>query len=204
MEGLFETRRGAPLAIIGMPDTETRLLMDPIYVPRMLSYLAYGDFRAQVVGLNDYPADLRPPMELVYYAYHIMVGLGTIFIAVLAGGAFLLWRGRLFGSRWYLWIVMVAIPFPYIANQAGWIVGEVGRQPWVVYGLQRTSEATSLNVSGGMTIFTLLGFMGLYSVLALLYVFLCGRIILAGTGGGRAGTHAGGGTIDSGPVEARS
>jgi cytochrome d ubiquinol oxidase subunit I len=188
MEGLFETQEGAPLAIIGMPDTEKKQLLDPIYVPRMLSYLAYGDVRAKVVGLNDYPADEHPPVELVYYAYHIMVGLGMIFIAVLALGAFLLARRRLYSSRGYLWILMLAMPFPYIANQAGWMVAEVGRQPWIVYGLQRTVNATSTNVSGGMAWFTLLGFMGLYTVVGLLYLFLFARIVSEGTGGG--GHHA--------------
>lgn len=180
MEGVFETQEGAPIAIIGMPDTEKRRLLDPILVPRMLSYLAYGDFRARVVGLNDIPEDRRPPVELVYYAYHIMVGLGTIFIAVLAVAAVLLWRGTLFRTRLWLWVLMLAIPFPYIANQAGWVVGEVGRQPWVVYGLQRTVHASSTNVSGGMTMFTLLGFMGLYALLALLYLFLFLKIVHEG------------------------
>jgi cytochrome bd ubiquinol oxidase subunit I len=177
MEGLFHTQEGAPIAIIGMPDTDRRELLDAIYVPRVLSYLAYGDFRAKVVGLDDYPADVHPPVELVYYAYHIMVGLGTIFIAVLGAAGLLLWRGRLFASRWFLWILMLATPFPYIANQAGWAVAEVGRQPWVIHGLLRTSEATSPNVSGGMAWFTLLGFMGMYSVLGLLYLFVVARII---------------------------
>jgi cytochrome d ubiquinol oxidase subunit I len=180
MEGLFKTQEGAPIAIIGMPDTEKRELMDPVYVPRVLSYLAYGDFRARVVGLDDYPRELHPPVELVYYAYHIMVGLGTIFIAVMALSAFLLWRGRLYRARWMLWALMAAAPFPYIANQAGWVVTEVGRQPWVVYGLLRTSEATSTNVTGGMAWFTLIGFMGLYSLVAILYLFLLGRIIQTG------------------------
>ena len=182
MEGLFQTQEGAPIAIIGMPDTEKRELMDPIYVPRVLSYLAYGDFRAKVVGLDDFPRELHPPVELVYYAYHIMVGLGTIFIAVMALAALLLWRGRLYRARWMLWALMVAIPFPYIANQAGWLVTEVGRQPWVVYGLLRTSEATSTNVSGGMAWFTLIGFMGLYSLVAVLYLFLFGKIVHEGPG----------------------
>lgn len=181
MEGVFETQEGAPLAIIGMPDTEKGKLLDPIVVPKMLSYLAYGDFRATVVGLNDIPADRKPPVELVYYAYHIMVGLGTIFIAVLGVAALLLWRGVLFTNRLWLWVLLLSVPFPYIANHAGWIVGEVGRQPWVVYGLQRTAEATSTNVSGGMTMFTLLGFMGLYTVLALLYVFLFLKIVHQGS-----------------------
>jgi len=184
MEGLFRTQEGAPIAIIGMPDTERRELMDPIYLPRVLSFLAYGDFRAKVVGLDDYPADLHPPIELVYYAYHIMVGLGTMFIAVMAISAFLLWRGTLYTSRWFLWILMLAIPFPYIANEAGWAVAEVGRQPWIVYGLQRTADATSTNVSGGMTWFTLLGFTGMYSALGLLYLFVSARIIEAGPDGG--------------------
>lgn len=180
MEGVFETQEGAPLAIIGMPDTDKGELLDPIYVPRLLSYLAYGDFRARVVGLNDIPPDRRPPVELVYYAYHIMVGLGTIFIAVLAVAAFLLWRGTLFTNRLWLWVLVLAMPFPYIANHAGWMVAEIGRQPWVVHGLQRTAVATSTNVSAGMTIFTLLGFMGLYALLALLYVFLFLKIVYEG------------------------
>jgi cytochrome bd ubiquinol oxidase subunit I len=180
MEGLFKTQEGAPIAIIGMPDMEKRELMDPIYVPRVLSYLAYGDFRARVVGLDDYPRELHPPVELVYYSYHIMVGLGTMFIAIMAAAVLLLWLGKLYTARWYLWVLMLAAPFPYISNQAGWIVTEVGRQPWVVYGLQRTAEATSTNVSSGMAWFTLIGFMGLYSLVAILYLFLCGRIVHAG------------------------
>jgi cytochrome d ubiquinol oxidase subunit I len=180
MEGLFETQEGAGLAIIGMPDTERRELVDPIVVPGVLSYLVYGDFRARVIGLNDIPEDQHPPVEIVYYAYHIMVGLGTIFIAVLGAAAFLLWRGRLYASRGMLWALMLAMPFPYIANHAGWVVAEAGRQPWVVYGLQRTAVATSTNVSAGMTYFTLFGFMGLYALVGLLYLFLFLRIVHRG------------------------
>jgi cytochrome d ubiquinol oxidase subunit I len=180
MEGLFESQEGAPLAIIGMPDTERRELLDPVYVPRLLSYLAYGDFRARVTGLNDFPEDLHPPVEIVYYAYHVMVGLGTLFIAVLGSALLLLWRGRLLTCRPMLWVLMLAMPFPYIANHAGWTVGEVGRQPWVVYGLLRTEVASSTNVSAGMTYFTLAGFMGLYALVGLLYLFLFVRIVNAG------------------------
>ena len=203
MEGLFESQEGAPLAIIGMPDVERGELMDPVYVPRLLSYLAYGDARARVLGLNDVAPDLRPPVEIVYYAYHVMVGLGTIFIALLGLAALLLWRNRLFGSRLVLWALMLAMPFPYIANHAGWVVGEVGRQPWIVHGLLRTADATSTNVSEGMTYFTLAGFMGLYALVGLLYLFLFLRIVDAGpressvdelgslgTGAATAGPHA--------------
>jgi cytochrome d ubiquinol oxidase subunit I len=180
MEGVFETRQGAPMAIIGMPDTEKRVLLDPIEVPYALSFLAYGDTRATVIGLNDIPQEDQPPVELVYYAYHIMVGLGTIFIAIMSGAVLLLWRGRLYTARGYLWLLMLAMPFPYIANEAGWMVAEVGRQPWVVYGLQRVAHANSTNVSGGMAMFTLLGFMGLYALLGMLYLLLVLRVIAQG------------------------
>lgn len=188
MEGLFETERGAPLAIIGMPDTQQGRLIDPVFVPEFLSFLAYGDFHATVNGLKAYPKDLWPPVELTYYAYHIMVGLGTIFIAIMIVGVFLLWRRRLFESRWYLWILMLALPFPYIANEAGWVVAEVGRQPWLVYGLLKTAEGTSANVAVGETVFTTLGFAGAYLMLGILFLFLVGRVIHQGPGEAAAPT----------------
>jgi cytochrome d ubiquinol oxidase subunit I len=146
----------------------------------VLSYLAYGNFSARVTGLNDIPPDLQPPVEIVYYAYHIMVGLGTIFIAILGCAIFFLWRGTLFDSRALLWVLMLTMPFPYIANEAGWVVAEVGRQPWIVYGLQRVADASSTNVTAGMTYFTLFGFMGLYLVLGILYLLLFARIVNQG------------------------
>ncbi len=192
MEGLYQTRAGAPLAVMGMPNSRNQTLLDPVYVPRILSFLAYGSFRAQVVGLAAYPRDLWPPVALTYYAYHIMVGLGTIFVVIMLAGAFLLWRRRLYRSRWFLWVLMLALPFPFIANEAGWMATEVGRQPWLVYGLLRTAQGVSPNVAAGETIFTLLGFMGIYAVLALLYLFLTARVIGAGPESGTHGGAAGG------------
>ena len=189
IEGLFETQRGAPMAIIGMPDTDAKRLLDPILIPDALSYLMYGTASAPVTGLNDIPPDEQPPVELVYYAYHIMVGLGTIFIALFVLSALALWRGTLFRSKALLWALMLAMPFPYIANEAGWVVAEVGRQPWVVYGLLRTTAATSTNVSGGMTIFTLLGFMGLYLLVGALYTLVFLRIVLQGPNAATTEAH---------------
>jgi cytochrome d ubiquinol oxidase subunit I len=186
MEGLFESQERAGMAIIGMPDTERKELMDAIVVPGVLSWLIYGDFRARVTGLNDIPADQHPPVEIVYYAYHIMVGLGTLLIALFGVSALQLWRGRLFEARGVLWLLMLAMPFPYIANHAGWIVAEVGRQPWVVYGVQRTAMATSQNVTAGMTYFTLFGFMGLYALVGMLYLLLFFRIVSRGPEGEEA------------------
>jgi cytochrome d ubiquinol oxidase subunit I len=111
-----------------------------------------------------------------------MVGLGTFFIAIFCGAAILWARGILFRKRWMLWILMLSIPFPYIANTAGWITAEVGRQPWLVYGLFRTAHGASQNVSAGNGLFTLIGFMGMYTVLGILFLFLVRREIDHGPG----------------------
>ena len=177
MEGLFRTERGAPLAIIGMPDVQSETLIDPIFVPGLLSFLAYGNFSASVNGISAYPEADRPPVALTYYAYHIMVGLGTIFLAASGLALLLLLLKRLEQSRWLLWILMLLMPFPYIANEAGWVTAEVGRQPWIVYGLIRTSTAASPNVAAGETIFTLLGFAGMYFLLGVLFILVVLREI---------------------------
>ena len=180
MEGLFRSELGAPLAIIGMPDTQGQHLIDPVEIPGLLSYLAYGNFNANVKGLSAYPHDLWPPVELTYYAYHVMIALASIFVAVALVGVLLLWRGALFRSRWFLWIAMLTIPFPYIANEAGWVTAEVGRQPWILYGVMRTAAGASTNVVAGETIFTTIGFVGTYTLIGLLYVLVVLREIANG------------------------
>ncbi|HKG16974.1 MAG TPA: cytochrome ubiquinol oxidase subunit I, partial [Solirubrobacteraceae bacterium] len=121
-------------------------------------------------------------VPLVYYAYHIMVGLGTILLAIAAVCALLLWRGRLFASRRALWALMLAFPFSYIANIAGWATAETGRQPWTVYGLQRTAHGASPpgSVPAGTGIFTLLGFAGLYLFVGILFLMLIVRVVARG------------------------
>src|SRR5256714_11902077 len=108
---------------------------------------------------------------MLYYSYHIMVGLGTIFIAIMALACFMLWRSRLFTSRWMHWILFLAIPFPFIANTAGWFTTELGRQPWVAFGLLHTAQGSTI-ISAGNVLFTLIGFAGMYVLLGLLYVIL--------------------------------
>jgi len=180
MEGLFSTEKGAPIAILGMPDTQTRTLIDPIFVPDVLSFLAYGNFRANVNGLDAYAAQLWPPVELTYYAYHVMVGLGTIFVAIAVLAALLLRGGRLFRTPGVLWLLLLGMPFPYIASEAGWVTSEVGRQPWIVYGLMRTSAGISPTVVSGEVIFTLIGFAGMYFLLGVLFLYLVLREIAVG------------------------
>jgi len=178
MEGLFQGQPGAPLVIMGQPDVEARRIDNPFIVPKALSFLTYRRWSARVSGLNEFPEQLWPQnIPLLYYSYHIMVGLGTIFIAVLVVASWLLWRGKLFGTRWILWILLLSLPFPYIANTAGWMTAELGRQPWLVYGLMRTVDGYSKTVSAGNGMFTLLGFMGMYTVLGILFLFLVHREI---------------------------
>ena len=173
MEGLFDTEHGAGLVIIGQPDMEKLRLDNPIVVPNVLSFLTYNRWKAEVKGLKEYPRELWPDnVPLLYYAYHIMVGLGTFFIAIMSLGIFLLWRKKVFESRWFLWILMLSFPFPYIANTAGWMTAELGRQPWLIYGLLKTAEGFSSNVSSGNALFTLLGFAGIYLVVGLLFIIL--------------------------------
>jgi cytochrome d ubiquinol oxidase subunit I len=176
MEGLFETESGAAIVLVGQPDTNNMRLDNPIYIPKVLSFLTYRHWEAQVKGLKDFPRDQWPDnIPLLYYSYHIMVGLGTIFVAIMLTSLLLLWRRRLFTARWMLWILMLSFPFPYIANTAGWITAEVGRQPWLVYGLFRTNQGYSANVSAGNGLFTLLGFMGMYTLLSILFIILIWR-----------------------------
>jgi len=178
MEALFTTQPGAPLVIIGQPDMENHSIDNPVVVPRALSFLTYRRWNADVQGLDAFPQELWPSnIPLLYYSYHVMVGLGTIFIAIAVIAAILLWRRRLFGARWMLWILLLSLPFPYIANTAGWITAELGRQPWLVYGLMRTSEGYSKTVSAGNGMFTLICFMGMYTVLGVLFLFLLRREI---------------------------
>jgi cytochrome d ubiquinol oxidase subunit I len=200
MEGLFPSEKGAPLVIIGNPDTRDRELDSTIAMPKLLSFLTSRRWNQRVEGLNQIPADRWPDsVPLVYYAYHIRVGLGTILAAIAAIAVVLLWRRKLFDSRAMLWTLMLAFPFTYIANIAGWVTAEAGRQPWVVFGLLRTADAASpaSSVPAGTGIFTLLGFAGLYLFVGILYLVLILRIVAQGpdqdgsrhaSAGGAAGT----------------
>ena len=181
MEGLFTTQEGAPIAILGQPDVEKRRLDNPLEIPNILSFLTYRKWAANVKGLDAFPQEQWPDrIEMLSYSYHIMVGLGTIFIAVMVLAAILLWRKMLFESRWMLWTLMLCVPLPYIATTAGWITAELGRQPWLIYGLMRTSHGASPRVGAGNVWFTLIGFMGMYTVLGILWLFLVWREIEIG------------------------
>jgi cytochrome d ubiquinol oxidase subunit I len=184
MEGRFESGPMAQLNMIGQPNVRERQLDNPVPLPGLLSFLAYGTFHSNVRGLSEFPErDWPDNIELLYYSFHLMAGLGTLMIALMLLATLLEWRGALPRARPVLWALMLAFPFPYIAVTAGWLTAELGRQPWLIYGVMRTADGASPNVHSGTALFTLIGTSGIYFVLGLLYLFLVGRQIARGPGG---------------------
>ena len=182
MEGIFETEHdGSEIVLIGQPNMVEKKLDNKIAIPNVLSFLTYQDWNQSIAGMETFKKeDLPDNVPALYYAYHIMVGLGTIIMGVMSLAVFLLWRKKLFKTTSVLWGILLLFPFPYLANITGWYVAELGRQPYLVYGLLRTSEGVSPTVSSGNTLFTLLGFIGLYLLLGLLFLLLVGKTIHKG------------------------
>lgn len=171
MEALFETQRRAPLLIGGIPNEETATVSFAIEIPAMLSFLSYGDFNAEVKGLNDIPHDEWPPVTIVHIAFQIMVGLGTVLAALGAFGLFAMkWRPKWFMDPRFMKTLILATPLGFIALETGWVVTEVGRQPWIIYGIMRTSEA--LTPRPGI-VYNLL----LYMVMYLVLTFVVGLLL---------------------------
>jgi cytochrome d ubiquinol oxidase subunit I len=204
MEALWETQPGAPLVIIGQPNVPAQTIDNPIVIPKALSFLTWRRWNAEVKGLNAIPKqDWPDSIPLLYFSYHVMVGLGTIFIAISVIAAFLLWRRQLYSARWMLWILLLLFPLPYIANTAGWMTAELGRQPWLVYGLLRTVDGYSKMVSAGNAWFSFLGFLGMYTVLSILFLFLVRREIEHGPDPDPGPLAQKSGVVVAGPVEVR-
>jgi len=181
MEGHFTTGPSSPVAILGQPDVDQRRLDNPFILPGALSFMVYGNWTQAVTGLVDYPRSSWPDnIPLLYYSFHIMVGLGTLFILLMTLCMLQLRRGRLFETKSLLWALILFMPLPYVANTAGWMTAELGRQPWLIYGLMRTASGISPHVSSGNALFTLLGFLGIYTVLFMLGLFLIWRILEQG------------------------
>jgi len=181
MEGRFTSGPYAEIHVLGQPNVKARRLDNPVGVPWVLSFLAYGHFSSEVKGLSEFPEDSWPTsIELLYYAFHVMVGLGTLFLAVMAAANALRFLGRLERTRAMLWVLLLAFPLPYIANTAGWMTAELGRQPWLIHGVLRTAQGHSGNVHAGSVSFTLLGFLGLSLVLLLTFTLLVTRLIARG------------------------
>jgi cytochrome d ubiquinol oxidase subunit I len=181
MEGHFVTGNGgAPLHIVGWPDVESQTVKAGVAVPGMLSFLVHNNFSTPVTGLDQIPRDQWPPVAATFLTFHAMVALGGLFIALTVLATFLKWRGRLFETRWLLWVFVFAVPLPFIANQLGWVAAEVGRQPWVVYGLLRTADAISKSVTAGQVLGSIIMFGAIYALLFAVWLFVLNHKIKAG------------------------
>jgi len=175
MEGLFETTKGAPLYLAGYVDEQNEKTYG-IYIPRMLSILYNFNLNSEIKGLREFPKDNWPPVNLVFQAYHVMVGVGMLAIFMGLLGLFLLVKNKLFEAKKYLFILPYLIPLPHIAHETGWISAEVGRQPWIIYKLMKTADAASVVVSANQLVFSLIMFFLIYSLLFVMFVYLFVKI----------------------------
>jgi cytochrome bd ubiquinol oxidase subunit I len=173
MEAVWETQRGAGLSLIAFPDSAAEKNSVELFtIPKLASFLAYHDMNAEIKGLKDFPRDMRPPVALIFHSFRFMVGLGLLMFLLSAIAVYLSARDRIESSPLFLKIMVLAIALPYIAGQLGWIVAEVGRQPWIVYGMLKTSDAVSLSVSVTQVLVSLIAFTVLYGGLGIVDAYL--------------------------------
>ena len=180
MEGHFEKSAPADLYLLGWVDKEKQEVTG-IGIPGGLSFLVHQDFKAPITGLNSFPEEDRPSqINAVFQFYHIMIAIGMLLIGLTLYASFLWWRGKLFETKWLLWIFSFAVILPQIANQVGWFAAEMGRQPWVVYGQLRTNEAFSQEVSSHQIVFSLIMFTVVYALLLVLFIYMVNKKIKHG------------------------
>ena len=180
MEGHFEKSAPADLYLLGWVDKEKQEVTG-IGIPGGLSFLVHQDFKAPITGLNSFPVEDRPSqINAVFQFYHIMIAIGMMLIGLTLYASFLWWRGKLFETKWILWIFSFSVILPQIANQVGWFAAEMGRQPWVVYGHLRTSEAFSQEVSKNQIVFSLVMFTVVYALLLVLFIYMVNKKIKHG------------------------
>lgn len=179
-EGHYPAHEPAPMYLFGWVDEENQTVRFSVKIPRMLSWLVHGDTRQPVRGLRSFPPEDRPPVNIVFQSYHGMVtiGIGLIFLSL--AGLFFWWRGTLFEKPWLLKVFVVSVLGPQVANQIGWIAAEVGRQPYTVYGILRTSDSLSKTVTAGEVVVSLILFIVIYSLLFALFVYLLNEKIQQG------------------------
>ncbi len=179
-EAHFDSSQPAGMYLFGWVDEENQKVDYGINIPGMLSFLLYWDSSKPVIGLNEFSVNNHPPVNLVFQSYHFMVAIGMILILISVLGIFYWWQGNLFNKVWLLKIFVISVLLPQIANQLGWFSAEVGRQPWIVYGLMRTSEGLSKVVSADQTLFSLILFILIYALLFVLFIFLLDQKIKHG------------------------
>jgi cytochrome d ubiquinol oxidase subunit I len=171
-EGLYETTTNAPLTLFGWVDEKSETIKGGVAIPGLLSWLVHGEASQPVLGLREFKPEDRPPVNFTFQLYHGMVAIGFGMIALAALGFLYFWRGSLLEKRWMLWLLVLSVLGPQLANQWGWFAAEVGRQPWIVYGLMRTSEGLSAVVKAEAVLGSLMLFTAVYLLLFAVFVYL--------------------------------
>lgn len=171
-QGLYTSQGGAPIAIFAFPTDHPPTLKIPIEIPGLLSWMAFGDFKAKIKGINEFPRENIPPLFLTFVSYHNMVLLGMYFILIMALASYLLYKKKLFENKRILTVLKWSVPLPLIAIQLGWISAEVGRQPWIVYHLMKTKDAVSFTVGTGELLFSIILFALIYILLGSFFLTL--------------------------------
>ena len=179
IEGLYETVNGAPLYALGWVDEKNERTYG-IYMPKFLSFLYNFDFNSEIKGLKAFPREHWPPVNFTFQVYHVMVGVGMLAIAVGLFGAWLLWKGKLYSTGWFLGMLPFLIPLPHLAHETGWMAAEVGRQPWIIQGLMKTADAASVVVSAGEILFSLTMFTLIYTLLFAVFLLIFLKIVKKG------------------------
>ena len=179
IEGLYETVNGAPLYALGWVDEKNERTYG-IYIPKFLSFLYNFDFNSEIKGLKAFPREHWPPVNFTFQVYHVMVGVGMLAIAVGLFGAWLLWKGKLYSTGWFLGMLPFLIPLPHLAHETGWMAAEVGRQPWIIQGLMKTADAASVVVSAGEILFSLTMFTLIYTLLFAVFLLIFLKIVKKG------------------------
>ncbi len=173
MESIWETRRNADMCLLLLPDAKNECnAVEALKIPGMLSFLAFHDTNAEIKGLKEFPKEMRPPVTPTFLSFRIMVGIGTFMILASFLAIILSRRENFVDNRLFLNLMVMAIPAPYIAQQVGWLVAELGRQPWIVYGVLKTSDAVSKSVTASQVLLSLLGFTVLYGFLGVVDIYL--------------------------------
>jgi cytochrome d ubiquinol oxidase subunit I len=179
MEGIYDTGEDATLTILGWVDESDQQVVG-IKIPGLLSVMTGGNTATVIKGLNEWAEEDRPPVQVTFQVYHLMVAIGMSLILLACGGGFLAWRGTLFQHRWMLWVMVFAVLLPQIANQLGWATAEIGRQPWIVYELMRTVDAVSDTVSASQVFVSLILFTLIYVALFVVFIVLLDQKVRKG------------------------
>ena len=165
IEARWRTQQPASEVLIAVPDPSAERNLWAIEVPKLGSFIASGTWDAKEIGLDAYPREDRPPVVIPFFTFRLMVGMGLIMLAVSWFGNWLRWRGKLDTTRWFLWVALLSFPTGFVAVLAGWFTAEVGRQPWVVYGLLRTKDAVTPSLATSDVVFSLLAYIAVYTVI---------------------------------------